>query len=41
MANQRDPEKKLVGYFATEPEKEALKRLAKRHGYPGVAALLR
>lgn len=41
MANQRSPKKKLVGYFATEPEKRALKALAKHHGCSGVAELLR
>lgn len=41
MANQRDPKKKLVGYFATEEEKAALKKLAKERGYKSVADLLR
>ncbi len=41
MPNQRDKNKKLVGFFATEEEKKALKKAAKQHGYASLADFLR
>lgn len=41
MPNQRDKNKKLVGFFATEAEKKALQKAAKQHGYSSVADFLR
>lgn len=41
MPNQRDKNKKLVGFFATEAEKKALQKAAKQHGYSSLADFLR
>jgi hypothetical protein len=41
MPSQRDKSKKLVGFFATEEEKKALKKAAKHHGFSTLADFLR
>ena len=41
MPSQRDPNKKLVGFFATDEEKAALQKAAKANGYNNLAAFLR
>lgn len=41
MANQRDPNKKMVGFFATKDEKALLQAAAKKAGFETLADYLR
>lgn len=41
MANQRDKDKKLIGFYATTAERAAIKEEAKKRGYSSVAEFLR
>ncbi len=41
MANQRDKSKKMIGFWVTPDEKQALQEEAKRRGYANLADFLR
>lgn len=41
MANQRDKNKKMIGFWVTPEEKKALQQEAKKRGYANLAEFLR